>query len=394
MGNVTRGFCGKKHPSEPQKESGLHEVDKVFETIMANDLAALQRALHQHLSQPFPTCPYGVHDSGRYMDCMLPSSADFEMSCKAVGFLWNMLSIIAARSDEQHPQLWLGKRGQIISDLCNQCYLSPLHLTVRVGYPQLIPPLVDQGLDINTRTKGGLTALHLASESLHRAAIEMLLHSGANVHLTTPLTQRSALHIAIESSSSKCGISLAAGEECIKLLLLNGANVRMRDWEGREAIHMACQSGREDLISLLLNHGADINALTKQGESPLFLFLESAFCPRKAQLLDKLLSLSYPLKLMASEGRLPNRLISPSEEPLKDKLMALSLEVLPLQEICKFNIRKTYGENMKRWLWGMLPTRLWNSIYLTQEFSYAAKIKNRKAQLGIPATKSSRNWAP
>ncbi|KAM6423934.1 ankyrin repeat domain-containing protein 61 [Liasis olivaceus] len=252
----------------------------------------------------------------------------------------------------------------------------PLHLAVTIGCHHVIPDLLKRGAKINDRAKAGQTALHLASETLNQEAIKMLLRCGAKVNCTTPITKETALHLAVCSSSSKAGIVLAAGGKCVELLLLNGANVHMKDWEGQEAIHSACRNGREDIINLLFNYGADANSLTQQEESPLFLFLEKAINLRKANVLKKLLSLTYPLKLTNYEGRLPQALGHPSWEPLKDMLLQASLEVWSLQDICKFNIRKIYGGNLRYWLKGIIPAQLWDSIYINQEFSYASKIND------------------
>ncbi|XP_062999473.1 ankyrin repeat domain-containing protein 61 [Elgaria multicarinata webbii] len=250
----------------------------------------------------------------------------------------------------------------------------PLHLAVQTGCHHIIPDLVKRGAKVNDRAKTGQTALHLASEILNQQAIKLLLQCGANVNLATAGAKETALHLAVWSSSCKAGIILAAGGKCVELLLLNGANVHMKNWEGQEAIHSACRNGREDIINLLLNYGADANSLTQQEESPLFLFLQKSINLRKAEVMKKLLSLSYPLKLTDYKGHLPEALYLPHCKRLKDKLIQVSFEVLSLQDICKFNIRKIYGGNTKCRLKGIIPTRLWNSIYIHQEFSYAAKV--------------------
>lgn len=281
----------------------------------------------------------------------------------------------AHSSAEKHPCILLLEGMQTMSGAGNLCALSPLHAAVSSGTPQLIPLVLSSGADINDTDELGQTALHLASETLHKEAIQVLLRCGASINFTTPVTRHAALHLAVCSASSKGGITLAAGGECVELLLQNGANVHTQDWEGQAAIHFACQSGREDLVNLLLRYGADVNSLTKQQESPLFLFLEKKINLRNARLLDKLLSLSYPLRLRNYQGRLPKGLLPPSGQQLKDALLRVSLKVLSLQDICKFNVRKAFEGNRKCWLKGKMPIRLWNSIYIHQEFSYASKIK-------------------
>uniref|UniRef100_A0A670ZEZ7 Uncharacterized protein n=1 Tax=Pseudonaja textilis TaxID=8673 RepID=A0A670ZEZ7_PSETE len=197
----------------------------------------------------------------------------------------------------------------------------PLHLAVAIGCHHLIPDLLKRGARIDDRTKSGQTALHLASRTLNQAAIQTLLHCGAQVNSTTPTTQETPLHLAVHTSSSKAGIVLGADGTCVELLLLNGADVGLKDWKGQAALHHACRNGREDLIHLLLSYGADANAVTSQAESCLFLFLEKASNLKKANILWKLLSLSYPVKLTNAEGRLPQLLDDPHWEPLKDILL-------------------------------------------------------------------------
>uniref|UniRef100_A0A8C6Y2X6 Ankyrin repeat domain 61 n=1 Tax=Naja naja TaxID=35670 RepID=A0A8C6Y2X6_NAJNA len=253
----------------------------------------------------------------------------------------------------------------------------PLHLAATIGCHHLIPDLLKRGAQIDDRTEAGQTALHLASRTLNQEAIQILLRCGAQVNSTTPTTQETPLHLAVQTSSGKAGIVLAANGTCVELLLMNGADVGLKDWKGQAALHHACRNGREDIINLLLSYGADVNALTSQAESCLFLFLEKASNLKKANVLWKLLSLSYPVKLTNAEGRLPQLLDDPYWEPLKDILLQVSSKVWSLQDICKFNIRKVYGGNSRYWLKEVMPVKLWDSIYMSQQFSYASKIVER-----------------
>lgn len=253
------------------------------------------------------------------------------------------------------------------------CFLSPLQIAVCNRDAHLIPRLVLRGADVNARAVDGLTALHLASADLNKKTMGALLDCGANVNLTMLQTQKSALHIAVSRSSVKCSIVLAAGRECVNLLLCHGANTHLWDSDGHEAIHLACRGGREDLVSLLIDYGADVNSLTAQGETPLFLLLEKRVRPKNGELLEKVLDLMYPLKLTNRNGRLPSGLCDNQE--LKDRLVRLSEEVWPLQDICKFHIRKMCVGKAKLHLKRRIPTHLWHSITVTQEFSYASKLK-------------------
>uniref|UniRef100_A0A670KHL5 Ankyrin repeat domain 61 n=1 Tax=Podarcis muralis TaxID=64176 RepID=A0A670KHL5_PODMU len=286
----------------------------------------------------------------------------------------NMHQRIAQCNEENYPHIKPEEDFQVNSDAIIYHGHSLLHLAVANRYHQTLIHLLKNGANINDRDRLGQTALHLASEILDQQAITMLLLCGANANLATPDTKETPLHFAVWSSACKAGIVLAAGDKCVKLLLCNGADVHMKDWEGQEVIHSACRSGRRDIINLLLDNDADVNALTQEEESALFLFLEKETNLRQGDVLKRLLSLSYPLKLTNREGRLPKALSHPCCGLLKDMLLRVSSEVLSLEDICKFNIRKVYRGNMKFWLKGVIPTSLWHSIYINQEFSYASKI--------------------
>ncbi|XP_042294617.1 ankyrin repeat domain-containing protein 61-like [Sceloporus undulatus] len=275
-----------------------------------------------------------------------------------------------------HPNFRLMDDLEDMESLPYYNNLPPLHRAIMTGRLHIIPDLLKCGADINGRGYLSETALHVASEMLIQEAIEILLHCGANINLTTLFKKKTALHLAVWSSSCKAGILLETTNTCVELLLFNGANVHMKDSEGQEAIHYACQNGREDIIMLLYNYGADMGSLTEQKESPLFLFLENVSNLRKVNVLKKLLSLSYPLKLINREGRLPYALCHPSGKQLKDMLRREALEVWSLQDICKFNVRNIYRGTKKYSLINTIPINLWKSIFFLEEYSYASRIKD------------------
>jgi ankyrin len=59
--------------------------------------------------------------------------------------------------------------------------------------------------------------------------------------------------------------------DSVELLLEHGADVNAIAGNGWTPLHIACASGREALVDLLLENGADVNAMTEAGDSPLVL---------------------------------------------------------------------------------------------------------------------------
>jgi ankyrin repeat protein len=110
----------------------------------------------------------------------------------------------------------------------------------------------------------GWTGLHLAAYFGRQAAAEALIAAGADVNARTTNSQNNLpLHAA------------AAGKhrEIVDLLLDNGADVDARQEGGWVALHEAAQDGDVEMIGALLAHGADVNARNDAGQTPLTIAL-------------------------------------------------------------------------------------------------------------------------
>jgi ankyrin repeat protein len=147
----------------------------------------------------------------------------------------------------------------------------PLHFAAREGHTDIVELLLKHGARINERGNGGATALAFALVFASRPkvkVVELLLRHGADPNI---LTERgySPLHFA---ASVGCTDSVA-------LLLEHGARVNDLG-EGVTALAYACDYDEDLLwpscpdypkvVELLLQHGADPNILTWDGNSPLY----------------------------------------------------------------------------------------------------------------------------
>ncbi|KAM6080382.1 LOW QUALITY PROTEIN: ankyrin repeat domain-containing protein 61, partial [Theristicus caerulescens] len=188
-----------------------------------------------------------------------------------------------------------------------------------------------------------------------------LITSGANINFASPTG--TTLPVAVCTASSKATRILGVKTDCIRLLLSNGGNVNTQDHEGQIAIHEACSGGRKGIVDLLLEYKADVNSLTRDGQSPLS-FLQHRSNLKDTALLNKLLGFSYPLK-RDNQGHPPTGLLE--FQMLKDFLITLSQKLPSLQDICKITIRIIYGENNEHWLKNRLPVTV-NSLYNYQDF--------------------------
>ena len=123
--------------------------------------------------------------------------------------------------------------------------------------------LLEAGVDANAATSNGLTALHWASHAGNGAIAERLLRSGGNPNAKDNALQRTPLHIA----------SILGNDSLVKLLLVNGADVAIKNKDGRTALHEAVFRGSEPVVSRLLSCGSDTEARDNEGQTALNLAL-------------------------------------------------------------------------------------------------------------------------
>ncbi|XP_043832024.1 ankyrin repeat domain-containing protein 61 [Dromiciops gliroides] len=407
MGNITkRGPKGpvidKASSTESVKSKALHT--KLYEAIMREDCATIETLLRNHpVNQPMTVSAnstrYGlslkgthtispIHLAAQYLRgqsllCLLEHGADPEIrdptghtTLHVMLLHWPMTlacwteenPLQSILTDEHNHALMclqiLCEHGALVNARVDSNYkYSPLDLAIRFGSYPVISILAQNGAHVNAIDESCMTPLHLAADRLNKKMTETLIAFGANVNYTVSETGNTALKLAVCAASTKAGRLLSVDISCIRVLLNHGAKVNAQDHEGQTAIHEACSGGREVIINLLLEFGADINILTRNGETPIFMFLQHKYNMRDRTMLNKLLSLSYPLKLTNNQGILPTGLLQPEYHRLKETLIRLSQKPLSLQVICKNNIRKFYGEKYKEHLKQLLPLKIWDYIY-------------------------------
>ena len=124
------------------------------------------------------------------------------------------------------------------------------------------------GADVNAEATcvKGMTAVALATINPDTTILSMLVAKGANVNVSSDTVAQTPIRIAVGTSN------LAA----FKILADAGADLTVKD-DGYSLLHRAAQFKKTDdsleIIKLLLAKGADINAVTDEGYTPLMLLL-------------------------------------------------------------------------------------------------------------------------
>ncbi|XP_065776272.1 ankyrin repeat domain-containing protein 61 [Muntiacus reevesi] len=424
MGNITeRGSKGRAAdgPQAPGGGTAATVHVQLCEAIMQQDCAALRALLRSHpVNQPVTVpvdstgCGMGhsrlylnqetlsfipIHLAAKYLKaesllCLLELGADPEvrdteglttlhlmlLNWPITSTTWTKprdgiqmmltdiqsnavlcLRILCAHGAQVNAQVDSGRRH------------CPLHLATMYG-THLVPPILAQnGAQVNAQNGSSMTPLHMAADKLNKEMMETLIAWGANVNCAISSTGNTALKLAVCTASSKAGRLLAAGLGCIHLLLVHGAQVNAQDHDGQAAIHEACFGGREAIINLLLKFEANVNILTRNGESPIYMYLQRGSNIRDTALLARLLFHSYPLRLTNHQGNLPAGILLPEFHLLRETLLKLSQKPLSLEDICKRSIRNIYGEKHKQLLKRLLPGKIWNSVYGYHDLAHLLK---------------------
>lgn len=151
--------------------------------------------------------------------------------------------------------------------------------------------LLENGADPNIISEEfGTTALSFAAEAVveyrvdasverpkfmwNETALKLLLEYGASGTIRGP-DGTTPLHMAARTSNLRfLGLIARADQQPRSPLVLPPSILQLENNRGETLLHHACLGGRLDIISMLLDHGLDVNQRTKQGLTPLLCALK------------------------------------------------------------------------------------------------------------------------
>ncbi|XP_016775086.2 fibronectin type 3 and ankyrin repeat domains protein 1 isoform X11 [Pan troglodytes] len=183
--------------------------------------------------------------------------------------------------------------GRVKVDVPNKFGFTALMVAAQKGYTRLVKILVSNGTDVNlkngsgkdslmlacyaghldvvkylrrhgaswqARDLGGCTALHWAADGGHCSVIEWMIKDGCEVDVVdtgsgwTPLMR----------------VSAVSGNQRVASLLIDaGANVNVKDRNGKTPLMVAVLNNHEELVQLLLDRGADASVKNEFGKGVL-----------------------------------------------------------------------------------------------------------------------------
>ena len=137
---------------------------------------------------------------------------------------------------------------------------TPLHAAIDLGSLETASVLIENGADVNAPDSLGETPLHLAAYRNQTDAVLLLLQHGASVHAKNHYGG-TPVHLAILQRLEASFHALEHGVISYDETYNVWGNSDLDSW----------RFSASEVVTALLKAGADVNAVTKAGETPLHL---------------------------------------------------------------------------------------------------------------------------
>ncbi|KAM9196888.1 NF-kappa-B inhibitor epsilon isoform 1-T1 [Mergus octosetaceus] len=157
----------------------------------------------------------------------------------------------------------------------NDLFQTPLHLAVYLEQPSVVEALMRKGVNPGLQDRNGNTPLHLACEQQYLYCAQQLLQGTAE-----PPEHHQDLQLQNWQGLACLHISTLKGNiEMMSLLLQRGANIDVQEGtSGKTPLHLAVECCNRRVVQFLLHNGAYVDAQMYNGCTPLHL----AVCHRDA----------------------------------------------------------------------------------------------------------------
>jgi hypothetical protein len=150
-------------------------------------------------------------------------------------------------------------------------YVAAL-LANRSTHAELLRYAVGAIHDVNARTSKGDTLLGIAIANQRFEAVKTFLARGADPN-TAGRDEVSPLYLQVKVISYG-GVSKSDAEQSIRSMLARGANPNVTITHDGALIHYALTTDLNNVVKLLIEAGADVNAIGPRGKSPLTIAIE------------------------------------------------------------------------------------------------------------------------
>jgi ankyrin repeat protein len=171
---------------------------------------------------------------------------------------------------------------------------TPLMRAIHGHYPEIAARLIAAGADVSAANRYGVTPLYLAARGADATSTRALLAAGANANSSLPEGETVLMTAAKAGSAAVVRTLLTGGHESLVLADLaqpavddtppattgygafvnpapprNRADVNAREgWYGQTALMWAAAAGNDDVVRLLIEAGATVDAISHEVVAP------------------------------------------------------------------------------------------------------------------------------
>lgn len=176
--------------------------------------------------------------------------------------------------------------------------------------------LISKGLDLNTKSMYGDTILTKIFDS-----------NDINRELWTEIFEVNGIEklINVKSDDNESPLELALSyhgidEKTIKLLILKGADIKLKDFEGREVIFKSLEIRNKEIVNSFLSMGADVNAIDNNSKNLLSYAVNNS----PLEIIELLVEKGADINQIDNDGKGPihyllrDRYIDDSKEEILD----------------------------------------------------------------------------
>jgi ankyrin repeat protein len=177
-----------------------------------------------------------------------------------------------------------------------------VHCTWRQGEEEYLPVvnlLIQKGADVNAQDNTGRTPLHEALLHGCTMAARLLIAVGADVTLRDRYGTSS-----VDYASYRCDVPI------IELLVYKGADLYARDHSGRSALFSAAIDGNYTVAQFLISRGLNVTDVDERGRTPLHATAMSTapdwqFAERLKQTAELFISHGADINAKSKAGQTP-----------------------------------------------------------------------------------------
>lgn len=173
------------------------------------------------------------------------------------------LILAATRGDENDVRRLIGEKANLNAQ--GKDGNAALLIASKQGFTHIVKALLEvnggRRVNINMKNHRGWTSLMLAADAGNKDIIDLLIQSGAEIN-----TKRSNGATALMDACCHGHVDVVEA-----LTSQSEININARRWDGRCALHIAVENRFIEIVDLLIEKNADVDAETKDGMTPLMM---------------------------------------------------------------------------------------------------------------------------